>query len=239
MPRIMESATLAVALALLPAVLATRVRHAPARPFVVTAYEYTFQAPDSIPGGLVAVRLVNRGKIGHQVALLRLDDSSSLVTPGRYVIVGEYDGDNGHTHETMGMIRPLTVTGPAPIGPGKLPATPVTIRLTEYHLAISAPLHAGRQRVRVENDGAQHHHLSIVRIPGKATLAELDQWDGHSTPAPIEPVNGGTTILDAGQASVISLDLRRGRYLFACILSDNAEAKPHYLLGMEQVVAIK
>ncbi len=45
---------------------------------VVTAYEYTFIAPDSAASGMVTIRLVNRGKEAHQVTFARLDDSSSL-----------------------------------------------------------------------------------------------------------------------------------------------------------------
>lgn len=50
-----------------------------ARTMVVTSYEYTFQAPDSIASGVVTVRLVNRGKDGHQVSFALLDDSTSIV----------------------------------------------------------------------------------------------------------------------------------------------------------------
>ena len=45
---------------------------------VVTAYEYTFIAPDSTASGIVTIRLVNRGKMAHQATFARLDDSSSL-----------------------------------------------------------------------------------------------------------------------------------------------------------------
>lgn len=44
----------------------------------VTAYEYTFQAPDTLRAGIITVTLVNRGKVGHQVTFAKLDDSSSL-----------------------------------------------------------------------------------------------------------------------------------------------------------------
>jgi hypothetical protein len=50
-----------------------------ARSFVVTSYEYTFQAPDSVAAGVVTVRLVNRGKDAHQVSFALLDDTSSVV----------------------------------------------------------------------------------------------------------------------------------------------------------------
>ena len=268
-------AVVAAALAGMPHVVATPAHKVAARTLVVTSYEYAFQAPEHVAAGAVTVRLVNRGKMGHQVAFLRLDDSSSLVRvmrslvadtahttgvrgvggvesalpgdssesilvlrPGRYVILCAYDS-GGHAHVSMGMIRPLTVTAEAMHADFLLPATPVTIRLTDYHIALSGPLHAGRQLVRVENDGLQRHHLSIVRFVGSTSLNELDRWDGKSKPSPIETVNGGTTILDAGQASVVALDLQPGRYVLECVLSNDAKSKPHYMLGMEREVAIR
>ena len=79
MRKITASSVLAAFLAGLPsAINGTGKSSAPTQALVVTSYEYTFQAPDSIVSGVVTVRLVNRGKIGHQLALARLDDSSSL-----------------------------------------------------------------------------------------------------------------------------------------------------------------
>lgn len=70
-------------------------------------------------------------------------------------------------------------------------------------------------------------------------MAELDAWDGTSKPAPIEDVSGGAAIMSPGQASVIALDLRPGRYALGCILNDSTGSKPHYLLGMEREVIVK
>jgi plastocyanin len=66
------------ALAALPNALRTPEQPVSAHTLTVTAYEYAFQAPDSVASGVVTVRLVNRGKEGHQVTFARLDDSSSL-----------------------------------------------------------------------------------------------------------------------------------------------------------------
>lgn len=265
----------AAALAALPNAVAAPAHKGAARTLVVTSYEYAFQAPEQVGAGAVTVRLVNRGKMGHQAAFLRLDDSSSLVRvmralvadtahttgvrgvggvenalpgdssetiivlrPGRYVIVCAYNG-GGHAHMSMGMIRPLTVNAKAMFADSILPTTPVTVRLTDYHIALSGPLHAGRQLARVENDGLQRHHLSIMRFVGSTSLEQLDRWDGKTKPAPIESVSGGTTVLDAGRASVVALDLRPGRYLLECSLSNDPKSKPHYMLGMERVVAIR
>jgi plastocyanin len=248
----------------------------PRRTMVVTSYEYTFQAPDSIAAGVVTVRLVNHGKVGHQASLARLDDSTSLIRvmrslvenrkrttgirwvggvesarsgdssettlalePGRYVIVCAYD-EEGHPHMSRGMLRALTVTGAAePRGDSALPLTPVTIRLSDYRISLSGPLHAGRQLVRVENAGAGRHHLIFSRFTGNATMAQLDQWDGKSTPAPVEDISGGAAIMSPGEASVIALNLRPGRYALACILNDTAGSKPHFMLGMEREVIVK
>jgi hypothetical protein len=137
------------------------------------------------------------------------------------------------------MIRPLTVTAGAMNAHPMLPAAPVTVRLTDYHIALSGPLHSGRQLVRVENDGLHRHNLSIVRFVGSTSLEELDKWDGKSQPSPIETANGGTTVLDAGEATVVALDLRPGRYVLDCALSNDAKSKPHYMLGMEREVTIR
>ena len=242
---------------------------------VVTAYEYTFQAPDSVAEGAITVRLVNRGKQGHQVVFARLDDTTTLIRamrslvddktrttglhwvggvessvaggtseatlalqPGRYIIVCEY-GENGHAHASMGMVRSLVVTASAATSDTKLPAAPVTARLSDYRIHLSAPLHAGRQLVRVENDGAHRHHLVIVRIVGTASVAEIDKWDGKSEPAPVSDIGAGAAALDPGEASVIPLTLAPGRYLLGCILSDGPDSKPHFLLGMEREVDIQ
>ena len=117
-------------------------------------------------------------------------------------------------------------------------AARTTVRLSDYRIGLSTPLVAGAQRVRVQNDGPHRHHLLISQVVGNATLAQIDEWDGKSLPAPLEDIGAGAAVLDSGQATVITLDLHPGRYVLGCILSDSAGAKPHYLLGMETIVVI-
>jgi uncharacterized cupredoxin-like copper-binding protein len=78
MRRITARSMIAAVLAGIPSAIYGPASATPARTLVVTAYEYSFQAPDSVPAGLVTVRLVNRGRKGHQLAMARLDDTSSL-----------------------------------------------------------------------------------------------------------------------------------------------------------------
>jgi uncharacterized cupredoxin-like copper-binding protein len=276
MRRISASTVIAAVLAGLPNALNSTPAAAPRHTLVVTAYEYTFKAPDSVAGGVVTVRLVDRGKVGHQVTFARLDDSSSLarvmktltddkvhtggirwsggvesaipgdssettfvLEPGRYVILCAYDGENGHSHMSMGMIRPLTVTGSATAANTKLPAAPVTIRLSDYHLDVAGTLHSGTQLVRVENVGAHRHHLSLMRFRDNATMDEVMKWDGKSQPAPLQGMSGGAAAMEAGEVSVISLKLTPGRYELACVLSDDSKSKPHYMLGMHDEITVR
>ena len=78
MRRITASTFIAAVLAGIPGAIHGTSSAAPTRALVVTAYEYSFQAPDSVAAGVVAVRLVDRGKKAHQLTFARLDDTSSL-----------------------------------------------------------------------------------------------------------------------------------------------------------------
>jgi hypothetical protein len=161
------------------------------------------------------------------------------LSPGRYVVVCSFEAANGHAHVSMGMIRPLLVTGAAASFTATLPATSATLRLTDYRITLSGKLHRGRQLVRVENGGRHRHHMNLSRIVGNATLSDIDKWDGKSKPSPLEDLSGGAAVLEPGSASVINLTLAPGRYLLACVLTDDKDSKPHYMLGMEQEITIE
>jgi uncharacterized cupredoxin-like copper-binding protein len=276
MRRISAGTVIGAVLAGLPGALHSTPATAPRHTLVVTAYEYTFQAPDSIAAGVATVRLVDHGRVGHQVTFARLDDTSSLarvmktltddrvhtggirwsggvesatpgdssettlvLRPGRYVILCAYDGDNGHAHVSMGMIRPLVVTVSATAADTKLPAAPVTIRLSDYHVEVAGTLHSGTQLVRVENVGSHRHHLNITRFRDNATFDDAMKWDGKSQPAPLQDISGGAAAMESGEVSVISLKLRPGRYELACVLSDDSKSKPHYMLGMHDEITVR
>jgi hypothetical protein len=101
MGRITTSTVIAAVLAGIPSAIYGPASAAPAQTLVVTAYEYTFKAPDSLPAGVVTVRLVNRGRIGHQASLARLDDSSSLARVMKSLV--DYNEHTGGIQWTGGV----------------------------------------------------------------------------------------------------------------------------------------
>lgn len=168
----------------------------------------------------------------------RSNETSVVLRPGRYIMVCELPSRDGKAHVTKGMLHALTVSSRGMASDTALPAAAATVRLTDYHIELSAPLRPGTRLVRVENEGKYRHHLIVARILHDATLAEIDKWDGVSKPAPIETI-GGAAALDPGYASVAALRVTPGRYILACILSSGPANKMHYQLGMETETVVR
>jgi hypothetical protein len=77
--RIAIAASLVPSLALVAAFTAPRdVPRGPARTLTITAKEFAFEAPDTIPAGVTTIRLLNRGMELHHVELIRLDAGKSM-----------------------------------------------------------------------------------------------------------------------------------------------------------------
>ena len=251
--------------------------HATANVVSITATDYAFGAPDTIPAGLTTLRLINPGREPHQAviaggqgktfaeleaALVSAEPKmgewltipvgagavssgdSSIVTgnlaPGNYLILCYIPSPDGKPHVTKGMFRRLVVTpAPANATPAPEPTADVTVTLSDYAFALSAPLTAGTHTIRVENNGPQLHELTIERLaPGK-TLADWQQWvaGGMRGMPPAEPA-GGVTGPDKGKVAWLTITLTPGNYLLDCYVPDVKDGKPHFLHGMVKQIAI-
>lgn len=166
------------------------------------------------------------------------NETTLVLSPGRYILLCALPGDDNRSHVSKGMLHALTVTPNRAAADTTLPPSVSTVRLTDYRIALSAPLEAGTRLLRVENDGMHRHHLIVARILHGATLAEIDRWDGQSKPAPIAEI-GGAASMDPGYATVTALRLTPGRYLLACVLADGPTSKPHFMLGMETETIVR
>jgi hypothetical protein len=141
MRRITASSVIAAVLAGVPSAIYGPTSAAPERTLVVTAYEYSFQSPDSLPAGVVSVRLVNRGTIGHQVSFARLDDSSSLARVMKSLV--DYKAHTGGIQWTGG------VESAIPGGSGK---TILVLRPGRYVIVCA-----------YDHDGQRHMSMGMLR----------------------------------------------------------------------------
>jgi hypothetical protein len=163
------------------------------------------------------------------------DSVAMSLEPGTYLLLCGFPSPDGRPHVSRGMVRALVARGRSP-GARALPPADVTMKLTDYDFVMSSPLHAGTQRIRVENAGRQHHQLIVSRLHPGVTLADVDRWDGKSAP-PFDDV-GGVAPMDPGEANVWTVTLAPGDYLLSCILLDVHDHKPHFMHGMEKVVHV-
>jgi hypothetical protein len=162
------------------------------------------------------------------------------LTPGNYLVLCYIPSPDGRPHVMKGMYRRLVVI-PAAAGAAR-PAEPkadLTVTLSDYAFALSAPLTAGTHTIRVENNGPQLHEVTIERLqPGKS-LADWQQWiaGGMRGTPPTEPA-GGFTGPDKGKVGWLTITLPPGNYLLLCYVPDAKDGKPHFMHGMVQEIVI-
>ena len=169
---------------------------------------------------------------------------SSIVTvdlvPGNYLMLCYIPSLDGKPHIVKGMYRRLVVV---PAAPGTRvaaePLADVTVTLSDYDFALSAPLTAGTHTIRVENTGPQLHELALERLaPGK-TLADWKAWmaGGMRGTPPSQPA-GGLTGPDKGKVGWLTVTLTPGNYLLNCYVPDVKDGKPHFLHGMVKQITV-
>ncbi len=155
---------------------------------------------------------------------------TQVLTPGRYFFIAQPD------EEDAGSAAPsaeFEVTGE---GTGELPATDATVTAKEYTFAASG-LKPGKNKLTFENQGKELHHVIALPINKGATLEDVKEaLASEEEPSGPPPFDGeavtGTNVLDAGQAQVADLELKKGRYAFVCFIPDRKGGPPHVAKGM-------
>jgi hypothetical protein len=243
----------------------------------VTAHDFAFQFPDTLPAGLVTFRLVNDGKENHHMTVVRLDsgrtgeeafsalrkagrgvrpawmhfvggpnevdpggasNATLLLEPGDYLAFCEVPGPDPVPHFAKGMVKAFTVTPPA--RDAELPASDLTITLSDYTFTFSRPLTRGHHVIAVKNAASQPHMLVIHREEPGQGLKEFLAWaeDPHGAPQPGEGWGGVTTIAP-GSTVVFDEDYLPGHYFLICFTPDARDGKAHFLHGMQEEIEIK
>ena len=243
----------------------------------ITATDYAFSAPDTIPAGLTTFRMPNQGREPHQAVIAGVNgrsfeeieaamlkegpipdwltfpagpgvviggDSANAtgnVVPGNYLIMCFIPSPDGKLHVQKGMFRRLLVTA-APQGTPAAaePKADLTVTLSDYAFALSAPLTAGTHTLRVENAGPQLHEITFEQLaPGK-TLADWQRWMAAGMRGePVTKPAGGFIGPDKGKTGWVTVTLAPGNYLLTCHVPDAKDGKPHFMYGMVQEVAVK
>jgi hypothetical protein len=176
------------------------------------AWMYAVGGPNAVPHG------------GESVATVRLE-------PGHYVAFCHVKSPDRRLHFSKGMMKELTVTGPAS-APAEWPAADLTLTLREYSFTWSRPPSRGRHRILIRNLGRQRHELILSRLaPGKSSRDFIRWMNTQEGPPPVTPW-GGATDLPAGGAALVDVSLEPGAYSTVCRVRDAGNGRPHDEHGM-------
>lgn len=140
--------------------------------------------------------------------------------PGNYVMECYVKTPDGRWHTELGMQRSLVVTddsnGASP------PAADVELALSNYDIATSGELAAGRQTIAVhveeKPEGFMMHDVNLVRLGGNS-VNEIVEWmdwmdlKGFRAPAPGYSL-GGVEHMAAGRTGYMTVELTPGDYVW-------------------------
>jgi hypothetical protein len=131
-------------------------------PVAVTAAEYSFTAPDTVPAGLIEVSLTNRGTMPHSATLVRLDSGKTL--PDWIAAYREANLTRGP--------RPTWATyhgGAMALGPAAAGKAVMSVEPGNYAWVCFMPDSTGTVDVLAHG----HAHPFVVRPAGAAAPASL------------------------------------------------------------------
>jgi hypothetical protein len=131
--------------------------------------------------------------------------------------------------------------GPADSGAVE-PATDAAVALRDYRFSMPSSLKAGKQTLKVTNDGkVMHHALAFPLAKGVKESALLKKIRDGKEPRKefAGPPSALVEIVSPKTTNGVEVELRKGKYLFVCFLQDSPRAKMHAQKGMQKIVTVK
>jgi hypothetical protein len=102
-------------------------------------------------------------------------------------------------------------------------------------------LSAGQTEIAFDNTGAQPHHLLAAPLTGDATAEDVAEAFKSEKGKPPFDEKGfqSTAVLEGGEGQLVTLDLKPGRYVLFCFITDRQGGPPHALKGMVDEVEVR
>lgn len=168
----------------------------------------------------------------------RASNATLVLQPGNYLAFCEIPGPDPKPHFMKGMVKAFTVTAPA--REAALPASDLTITMSDYAYRFSQPLTSGHHVITVTNAGSQPHMLVLHReAPGQG-VKEFLAWGQNPSGQP-QPGEGwgGVTTIAPGTSALFEEDFPPGRYFLICFTPDAKNGTPHFAHGMIKEIVVK
>lgn len=164
-------------------------------------------------------------------------EATLTLEPGNYALVCVIPSPDGVPHFMKGMVKALTVkTSERGVSE---PSANLTMKLTDYDFALSRPITAGRQVIRIENVADQSHEVLIAKLlPGK-TAADVTKWAEKMQGPPPAIAVGGATGVKKGRHMYVTATFEPGKYALVCFVQDAKDGKPHFVHGMTKDIVVQ
>jgi hypothetical protein len=142
-----------------------------------------------------------------------------FLQPGVHVLECYVKTPEGVWHTMLGMVHEITVTEET--NGASQPEADATLTLTNYQIAVSEDLSAGRKTIAVHvqdtPEGLMKHDINLFRLDDETSVEKLVEWmdwmdlGGFRAPTPGHSL-GGVEHLPAGSIGYMTVDLQPGRY---------------------------
>jgi uncharacterized cupredoxin-like copper-binding protein len=157
--------------------------------------------------------------------------ATQVLEPGRYYVVGGDDAPKG----------PPTKFEVEGGGGGELPDADATVTASDYKFEGSG-LKAGKSTIELKNEGGQWHHFLGAQLNPGATIEDAKKFfatEKGKPPISEENVGVQSTVMNGGVSQLVDVDLKPGKYVFFCFISDRNGGPPHVKKGMVSEVTVE
>jgi hypothetical protein len=112
------------------------------------------------------------------------------------------------------------------------PGVPV-VTITAREFAYDAPdsISAGPTTIKLVSRGRQEHFVQFVKLSGGRTPADFTRASIAHEATPWAMSVGGVGTISPGGTAAVTIDLKPGRYVMLCDISDT-DGTPHFAKGM-------
>jgi hypothetical protein len=159
---------------------------------------------------------------------------SQVLEPGTYYAFNT-EGSQGNPDPAS--VPAVEVTGDAS---DETVEADETVDAFEYGFK-AEQLTAGNTEIAFDNTGTQPHHLLAAQLTGDSTAEDVERaFKSEKGKPPFdEKTFKSTAVIEGGEGQLVTLDLKPGRYVLFCFISDRQGGPPHALKGMVDEVEVE
>jgi plastocyanin len=207
-----------------------------------SADEVISNSVDSEEGAPIPDWITDGGGLG-AVAPGESATVTEVLQPGTYYLLDTESAQGSEqVNARKGGVAKFEVTGEE-VADAELPETDATITAEDFSFE-TAGIVPGDNRLTFENTGKQLHHVIALPIAKGSTIADVKKFvsseeeSGGPPPVDFESAKS-SAVIDGGQAQVIEMPFKKGKYALVCFITNRDGGPPHVAMGMIDELDVK